>query len=134
MALSARSLLAFMALGLPPAPAMAQGIVCEAGAVVFHGSSSNASHPATIDMKKVEKETPEYKTIKSEGVKKGSARYEILLSKMHERIKNAARLAAEARGCDCVVRSDDVKDARGLALIDLSKEVIDLLESADAGH
>ena len=45
-------------------------------------------------MKKVERETPEYKTMKSEGVRKGSARYEILIAKMHKRIKAAAKAAA----------------------------------------
>ena len=132
MAISARLFLAFAALCVSFSSARAQGIVCEPGAVVFHGSASNASHPATIDMKKVEKETAEYKTMKSEGVKKGSARYEILLAKMHQRIKDAAKAAAEANGCDCVVRSGDVKDARGLSTSDLTKEVIEHLESADA--
>lgn len=120
-------LLTAMALGAAPAPA--QGIVAKRGATVLHGSATNTSHPATIDAKKVEKRTPEYKTIKSDGVRKGSARYEILTAKMHKRIKRASKAAAEAANCDCVLRKGDIKDNKGLDVIDLTQEVIDELES-----
>ena len=82
-------------------------------------------------MKKLEKKTPEYKTMKSEGVRKGSARYEILVAKMHKRIKRATKAAAEEAGCDCVLRSGDIKDDNGLAVSDLTEEVIEQLESSD---
>jgi hypothetical protein len=108
----------------------AQGIVVKRGAVVLHGSTSNTTHPASIDAKKVEKETAEYKTIKADGVRKGSARYEILVAQMHERIKKACKAAADAEGNDCVVRDGDVQEANGLAIADLTEEVIDELESA----
>ena len=110
-------------------PIQAQGVVVKKGARVMHGSASNTSHPATIDLKKVEKETPEYKTIKSDGVRKGSARYEILVAKMNKRIKKACKAAAEAEGSDCVVRKGDIKDRRGLSVTDITEDVIDELES-----
>ena len=82
-------------------------------------------------MKKVEKETPEHDTIKSEGVRKGSARYELLAAKMHKRIKAACKAAAEAKCHDCVVRACDVKDKKGQTVTDLTEEVIERLESSD---
>ena len=113
-------------------PAHAQGIAVKRGAQVLHGSASNTSHPAVIDAKEVEKNTPEYKTMKADGVQKGSARYEILVAKMHERIKQACKTAAEAEGNDCVVRKGDIKDKRGLSVTDITDEVIDELESSDS--
>ena len=75
-----------MALGLLLAGlAPAQGIEARSNAVVLHGSTSNTTRPATIKLRKVEKKTPEYDTIKTDGVRKGSARYELLIAKMHKR-------------------------------------------------
>lgn len=109
----------------------AQGIAVKRSAVVLYGSTSNTTKPATIDYKKVRKETPEYRTIRSEGVRKGSARYDLLMAAMRQRIKRAAKAAAQAGGYDCVVRKGDVKDARGLEIADLTDEVIGELESDD---
>jgi len=107
----------------------AQGIVAKRNAMVLHGSTANTSKPATIDMEKVEKKTAEYKTIQSEGVSRGSARYQILIAKMHRRIVRASKAAAQAKGHDCVVRRGDIKDARGQTVTDLTQEVIDRLDS-----
>ncbi|MHC4515437.1 MAG: hypothetical protein ACYTGW_20805 [Planctomycetota bacterium] len=107
----------------------AQGIKTKRSAVVFYGSPTTCSQPATIDYKKVRKATPEWKTIRSEGVRKGSGRYDLLISAMNGRIKRACKSAAEAGGRDCVVREGDIKDARGLSVQDLTKGVIGALES-----
>jgi len=120
-------MLVVMALG--SAPLTAQGVEIKRGANVLHGSAAITSSPATIDAKKVEKATPEYRTIKADGVRKGSARYEILVAKMHKRIKKASKAAADATGCDFVVRKGDIKDSKGLQVVDLTQEVIDELES-----
>lgn len=125
------SLAALMAVALAVS-APAQGIEAKRGAVVLFGSTSNTTRPATIDMDRVEKETPEWETIRSEGVRKGSARYEILVAQMHKRIKAACKAAAEGDGVDCVVRHGDVKDAHGLDVVDLTDSVIDSLETQDA--
>ena len=108
-----------------------QGVEIRGSAVVLYGSATNTSQPATIDMDAVERRTPEQRTIRSEGVRRGSARYELLIAKMHKRIKRAAAAAAEADGKDCVVRDGDITDARGLEVADLTQAVIDQLESAD---
>ena len=59
--------IAILALTFGGASVSAQGLTTEADAVVLHGSSANTSSPATVKMKKLEKKTPEYKTMKSEG-------------------------------------------------------------------
>lgn len=131
MKFAARTAWLFLALVTLASAAFAQGIDLKSGAMVLYGSASNTSHPGTIDMKKVERETPEYKTMKSEGVRKGSARYEILIAKMHKRIKAAAKSAATAETRDCVVRKGDIRDENGLDVVDLTQETIDRLESSD---
>lgn len=108
---------------------VAQGITTKSNAVVFYGSAATCSQPATIDYRKVKKATPEWRTIRSEGVRKGSARYDLLTSAMSARIKKACKSAAEANGRDCVVRKGDIKDARGLSVKDLTSAVINALES-----
>ena len=122
---------ALLGLLLIATPVVAQGVEVKRAAVVLYGSATNTSQPATIDMRKVEKETPEYETIKSEGVEKGSARYEILMAKMRKRIRDAAKAAAEDASCDCVIRAGDIVDDHGLSPADLTKEVIEQLESTD---
>jgi hypothetical protein len=88
--------------------------------------------PATIDYRDVERRTPEYRTSRSEGVRRGSARSDILISQMKYRIKEAVALAARSEGVDCVVRKGDIKDANGLAIMDLTDQVIAELESGGA--
>ena len=49
--------------------------------------------------------------------------------KMHKRVKEACKNAAEAGGYDCVVRKGDITDAKGKEVVSLTQEVIDQLES-----
>ena len=104
-----------------------QGIKVKRNAVVFSGSTANCSKPATINLRQVEKKTPEYRTIRSEGVRRGSARHDLLMEEMLERIKTAVADAADDEGCDCVVRKGDIKDKNGLTVEDLTQAVIDAL-------
>lgn len=98
------------------------------GAVVLYGSDSNCSQPATIDFQRVRNATPEWKTIKTDGVKKGSARHDLLIADMNARIKTAVAEAARAASRDCVVRNGDIKDANGLPVSDLTNEVIKVID------
>jgi hypothetical protein len=102
----------------------AQGIDIKRSGVVLYGATANCSQPATISWKKVQKATPEWKTIQVDGVRRGSGRYDLLVSAMNARIKQAAASAAEAAGRDCIVRSGDVKASNGLEVADLTSEVI----------
>lgn len=114
------------------APALAaQGITTKVGAVVFYGSPSNTTKPATIDYRAAEKSTSEYRTIRSEGVRRGSARYNLLTAQMKQRIQRAAGRAAQSKGVDCVIRHGDIKDDNGLTVVSLTGEVIAELESGD---
>jgi hypothetical protein len=114
---------------VPCGIATAQGIEVKSDALVLVGSAGNTTKPASIQLDKVRKATPEAKTIRSEGVAKGSARYELLMSEMNQRIKAAAERAAQSGGHDCVVSSKDITDDKGMRVVDLTDKVIEQLES-----
>lgn len=125
-----RTVLAILAVLALAVAGAAQGVVMKSGGVVLCGSASNCTQPATIDMKKVAKATPEYKTIKSEGVPKGSARYDLLVAQMVKRIKQACSDVAKVEGKDCIVRKGDIEQDNGLAVSDLTDKVIEKVESS----
>lgn len=101
-----------------------RGVRLVKDAVVYFGSPSNCSSPATIDYGKVKNATPEWRTIQREGVRSGSARYNLLTTAMHDRIVAAVRKAAGRRGCDLVVRQGDITADGGLTVVDLTGDVI----------
>ena len=124
-----RAALILLALVIFGVSLVAQGVTTKRNAVVLYGSTATCSQPATIDYRKVKKATPEWRKIRSEGVRKGSARYDLLTSAMSSRIKRACKAAAEANNRDCVVRKGDITDSRGLTVKDLTSAVINVLES-----
>lgn len=93
-------------------------------AVVYFGSASNTSAPAVIDEQKVREATPEWQTIQAEGVRRGSARYMLLVAEMDRRIRTAAQSAATSASKDLVVRSGDITNANGKSSVDLTNDVI----------
>ncbi|MEQ1630952.1 MAG: hypothetical protein ABL997_01170 [Planctomycetota bacterium] len=93
-------------------------------AVVYFGSASNTSAPATIDEQKVREATPEWQTIQAEGVRRGSARYMLLVGEMDRRIRTAAQSAASKSSKDLVVRSGDITNDNGRTPTDLTSDVI----------
>lgn len=93
-------------------------------AVVYTGSASNTSAPATIDEAKVREATTEWQTIQAEGVRRGSARYMLLVAEMEKRIRDAAQKAAASASKDLVVRSGDISNQRGKIVADLTSGVI----------
>ena len=113
------------------ATAGAQGIVTKRSAAVLFGSAAQCSQPASIDLERVRKRTPEWKTIRAEGVRKDSARYNLLMSEMSQRIQRACKKVGEENARDCIVDRDDIVDDRGLEVVDLTDEVVDALESVD---
>ena len=104
--------------------AHAQGIKLKGGAVVLYGSASSCSQPAVINYTKVRNATPEWKTIRKDGVKKGTARWDLLMQKLSARVKKAVKAAAVGEGRDCVVRKGDIKKKNGLDVADLTAEVV----------
>jgi hypothetical protein len=113
--------------GLLHSPLQAQ-VELKHGAVVYFGSETNTSAPAAIDEDKVREATPEWQTIKAEGVRKGSARYKILIAEMDKRIREVVREVATDEGKDLVVRDGDVSDAKGKDVGDLTGKVVEKLE------
>ncbi len=111
------------------APLAAQGIELKDSAQVWSGSSATCSQPATMRFEAVRDATPEWRTIRAEGVKKGSARYSLLISEMNDRIRAACQRAAEEQGRDCVVSAGDIKTENGLPVRDITDEVVGKLES-----
>jgi hypothetical protein len=93
-------------------------------AVVYFGSSANTTAPATLDEARVREATTEWQTIKAEGVRPGSARYILLAAEMDKRIREAVKSAAGEAGRDLVVRSNDIDDARGREVLDLTDKVV----------
>ena len=114
------------------ASALAQGIELKATGKTYYGTASTCSQPATINYDRVRDATPEWQTIRSEGVRRGTARYPLLVSEMNARIERASRKAAEDAGRDCVVGHDDIKNDNGLQVSDLTDDVVAKLESGDA--
>lgn len=106
-----------------------KGVSLKSGAVIYCGSASNTTAPATIDEQKVREATPEWQTIQSEGVKKGSARYKLLSAEMDKRIREAVKTAAGEQSRDLVVRDGDVEDARGREVADITTQVIARLQT-----
>lgn len=123
---AARAALLMTAALLCSAAATSQ-VDVKADAVVYFGSASNTSAPATIDEQKVREATPEWQTIQSEGVRRGTARYILLTAEMDKRIRDAAQKAAAAASKDLIVRSGDITNARGKTATDLTTNVIALL-------
>jgi hypothetical protein len=104
-------------------PGLAQ-VTLKDAAVVYFGCASNATAPATLDEAKVREATPEWQTIKNEDVKKGTARYKILVADMDKRIREAVKSVATKDGRDVVVRSGDIDDAKGKTVTDITDAVV----------
>lgn len=105
-------------------PGFGQGISIKRGGIVLYGASANCSQPASVNWSKVRKATTQWREIQADGVRKGSGRYDLLISEMNGLIKQAAAAAADASDRDCIVRDGDIKNSNGLEVVDLTNEVI----------
>jgi hypothetical protein len=104
-------------------PSAAQ-VALKKGAVVYHGSASNTSAPATIQEAKVRQATVEWRKIQAEGIDVSSAQGKQLIVQMNNRIREAVRAVAEAESRDMVTRKDDIADHQGRDVVDLTDKVI----------
>ncbi|MEO0478646.1 MAG: hypothetical protein AAF196_04120 [Planctomycetota bacterium] len=107
----------------------AQGIEVKQDGVVLSGSPANCTQPATIRYDDARRVTPEWKTIRREGVRKGSARYSLLISEMNKRIKRLCREIGGDLGKDCIVREGDVDNDNGLTVADVTDDLVQAIES-----
>lgn len=99
-------------------------VTLKRGAVVFHGSASNTSAPATIDEGRVKAATKEWQKIEAEGIDVTSAQGKQLLAQMNAKIREAVKAVASAEGRDMVARKDDISDRQGREVADLTDKVI----------
>lgn len=107
--------------------AMAGGVRLASGAQVVLGTAAFCTRPATVAMAQLEAASPEGMEIARDAVPRGSARYNLLHARMHQRIVRACTQAARAAGCDLVVVAGDIADARGLPVHDLTAEALQAL-------
>ena len=114
---------------LTVAASLAAQVKVKRGAVVYTGSASNTTAPATVNEKKLRKATPEWQKIQDEDIDTDSARGKQLIVKMNERIRRAVRNVATAEHRDMVTRKKDLKDALGREVVDLTQKVVDEIES-----
>lgn len=112
--------------------ALAQGVEVKDAAAVLYGSASTTTQPAVIDFDEVKKKTPEWKTIRSEGVRPDSARYQLLMSDLDKRLRRLCRQVAQDQGRDCVIRKGDIKQDNGLTVEDLTDALVQAVESDTA--
>lgn len=109
------------------APALAQ-VSLKRGAVVYQGSATNTSAPATIDETKVRDATKEWKKIQADGIDVDSAQGKQLVTQMNNRIKEAVKSVAQDESRDLVVRDGDISDKKGRDVVDLTEKVKSKLE------
>lgn len=104
-------------------PSLVAQVTVKSGAVIYHGSASNTSAPATIDEAKVREATPEWKKIQAEGIDPDSAQGKQLMVRMNTRIQDAVQSVAAAENRDMVTRKDDITDRQGRDVTDLTDKV-----------
>jgi len=118
-----RNCLSLVLLALLPLQSLLAQVTVKSGAVVYHGSASNTSAPATIDEAKVKEATPEWKKMQAEGIDPDSAQGKQLVVRMNTRIQDALRSVAAAENRDLVTRKDDISDRQGRDIVDLTDKV-----------
>ncbi len=94
------------------------------GAIIYHGSASNTTAPASIDEQKVRDATPEWKRMQAEGVDPDSAQGKQLVVQMNNRIREAVKSVATTESRDMVARKDDISDKQGRDVVDLTDKVV----------
>ena len=107
-----------------PGKAGGPGVRLKADAVVYAGSPVFCSCPAVFDYNRVREATPEWRTIRDENVRPGSARHALLTAAMHERIVNCAQALARRTGNDLIVRRGDIDTDNGLEVADVTAEML----------
>jgi short-subunit dehydrogenase involved in D-alanine esterification of teichoic acids len=104
-------------------PLVAQ-VTVKKGAVIYVGSASNTTAPATVKESKIKEATPEWKKIQAEAIDVDSAQGKQLIVQMNNRIREAIKDVAKAESRDMVTRKCDVTDAQGRDVVDLTDKVV----------
>lgn len=103
---------------------LAAQVTLKRGAVVYTGSSANTSSPAHFDESRAKQATKEWQRIQNEGIDLDSALGKQLVQQMNNKIREAAKAVAQDESRDLVVRKDDITDAQGKDVMDLTDKVV----------
>ena len=106
------------------ASGLAAQVTVKKGAVVYVGSASNTTAPATVSETKLRDATPEWKKMQADGIDADSAQGKQLLTQMNTRIRKAVKDVAETEKRDMVTRKDDISDKQGRDVVDLTDKVV----------
>ena len=97
------------------------------GKVIF-GQAAGAQRVATVDVKRCFARIPSYRKIQKQNIKKTKAEYHILVAKANERFQTAVETAALTGYVDLVVEKGGIRGGEGVELVDITQEVIDIIE------
>lgn len=122
--LSLRRLAGLASLALLLAIPLTAQVTVKKGAVIYQGSASNTTAPATVNCTKVKEATPEWKKIQAEGIDTDSAQGKQLMVQMNNRIREAIKDVAKTEKRDMVTRKDDITDKQGRDVVDLTDKVV----------
>ena len=93
---------------------------------IFFGDPKAFDSPAAVDIQTIIEATPEYQEIKKDKIKRGTAKYWILLSKATDRAIEAIAGVAEDEAYDLIAARDYLKDLKPkVAAEDITKTVIE---------
>jgi hypothetical protein len=96
---------------------------------IFFGDPKAFDSPAAVDIQTIIETTSEYKEIKKEKIKRGTAKYWILLSKATDRAIEAIADVAEDEGYDLIAARDYLKDLEPIvAAKNVTKTVVEKIE------
>ncbi len=92
---------------------------------IFFGDPKAFDSPAAVDIQTIIETTPEYQEIKRDKIKRGTAKYWILLSKTTDRAIEAIADVAKDEGYDLIAARDYLKDLKPkVAAEDVTKTVV----------
>lgn len=96
-------------------------VVDQANHVSGVSSAHQITNPAKISYDSLMDDTSEMKELKKKGIKKDSARGQVLVSSAKDRVRRAAKAAMVAKGHCSVWKK--IKSKRGVKVVDLTEEV-----------
>ena len=90
---------------------------------LLFGNPRISTRPATLDMARAIRETPEGRRIDSEGIRRGTALHSILIAAATKRIRRVLPSVASDQRHDCVVRKGAIRQSR-FEVADITDAVI----------
>jgi hypothetical protein len=96
---------------------------------IFFGDPKAFDSPAAVNIQIIIEKTPEYQEIKKDKIKRGTAKYWILLSKATDRAIEAIADVAKDEEYDLIAARDYLKELKPIvAAKDVTKTVVEKIE------